>query len=171
MTVGDSFVFSAMQTGIPFKSYRKTILGKVYVTVLNPFSNQPEGLLLEGDAADQKSVIDVWTEKDDIFFRRMNKVHFDEGAIIEFKKDTNAVPERTIEAFTDEELKGVINQKYLALLATLNKTDKEAVLYRMLTIAQSMEKSEKIIKIIESRLAEVQEMNLPQPNNEVILEK
>jgi hypothetical protein len=34
-----------------------------------------------------------------------------------------------------------------------------------------MEKSEKIIKVIESRLAEVQETGLPQPNNEVLLEK
>jgi len=171
MDVENSVIFSAKQTGTPYRSYRKTILGKVYVTVLNPFSNQPEGLLLEGDAADQKSEIDMWSERDDVFFRRMNKVHFDEGAIIEFKRDTSVVPERTIEAFSDEELKAVINQKYLALLATLNKTDKEAVLYRMLKVAQELDKSEKIIKIIESRLAEVQEMNLPQLTNEVVIEK
>ena len=42
-------VFSAMQTDKPHAVYKKTILGKVFVTVLNPFDESPEGILLQGN--------------------------------------------------------------------------------------------------------------------------
>jgi hypothetical protein len=46
--MSDDFdLFSAMQEGAePLARYRKTIVGKVHVVALNPFSEQPEGVYL-----------------------------------------------------------------------------------------------------------------------------
>lgn len=152
----DARTISAMQGGSPFASYRKTIVGKVYVTVLNPFTGVPEGLVLFGDSNNVDAVVDVWTEKEDLFFKRMNRRHFEVGNIIPFTKPVDKPAEKTIEQFSDDELRTVVNQRFYSLQKTLQEVKTEAVLLRMLDIARQEEKSEKIITIITSRLSDVQ---------------
>ncbi len=150
-------VFSAMQTGKPYKSYRKTILGKVYVTILNPFNNEPEGVILEGEPTrSPTAIIDMWSEVDDLFFRRMNKNHFETGVIIPFERPDVVEDTHIIEQAGDSELRTIINSKFLSLQSSLNQIKTEAVLYRMIMLATEMEKSEKIITAIKARLAEIQ---------------
>jgi hypothetical protein len=152
----DPRVFASMQSASPYASYRKTILGKVYVMVLNPFTNKPEGILLEGEPKeDDKAVIDVWSEMEDLYFKRQNRKHFQEGTIIKVQREEK--PEvHTIEQYSDEELKEVINYRYITLNKTLNEITTAPVLMRMLDLAREMEKSERIVKAIEARLSAVQ---------------
>src|SRR6185369_15230663 len=102
-------VFSAMVGGKPFRTYKKTILGRVYVTVLNMMTGTPipEGVILDGDPNKNEvgAFFDVFSEQEDYFFRKMNKKHFDAGELIEFKRTDEAPRQRTIEEFSDEELK------------------------------------------------------------------
>jgi len=57
MTEGMS-VYSLMQTGKPYKSYIKTVLGKVYVNVWDSFENKKVGLIIEGiPIPNQKNVL------------------------------------------------------------------------------------------------------------------
>lgn len=160
---GRNELFSAMSGGEPFRTYKKQILGKVYVTVWDVFTNAPVGMILEGDPRknDQTTLIDVWSEKEDVFFRRMNKRSFDLGVLREHSRPKDEVRERTIEEFSDEELTAIINKPFLALQNALNKTESVAVLYRISTLASELEKSEKVIRAIESRLSEVQDMHNP----------
>jgi cell fate (sporulation/competence/biofilm development) regulator YmcA (YheA/YmcA/DUF963 family) len=146
-----------MQSGKPYKTYKKVVLGRVYVSAIDPFTEQPTGILLYGDPrrGDESCFIDMWSERDDLFFRKQNKVHFDSGFIVEVIREVKEVVELPFEQFSDGQLKEVINMKYLALQAKLNKTSSEAVLYRMIDLAQEMEKSTKIIGAIEARLSEV----------------
>lgn len=152
-------LYSAMVGGNPYKTYIKTILSRVYVTALNMLTGTPtpEGIILEGDPRkrEEGAMIDVWSEQEDYFFRKMNKKHFDQGVLIEFKR-TETKRERTIEEFTDEELKALINKPFLALKNTLNQTNSIATLFRIQALASELEKSEKVMKAIESRLSEVQ---------------
>jgi hypothetical protein len=151
--------FSAMQTGKPFKTYVKTVLGKVYITILEPFSGQPMGYLLEGNPRknDEHSMIDVWSANEDVYFRRTNKGFFDNGTIIEYTRpQEEKVKEQTIESYSDEQLKELISQKWYAFQATLNKINTEAVLFRMINLTKEMEKSEKYINQVKARLSEVQ---------------
>jgi hypothetical protein len=151
--------FSAMQVGKPFKSYRKTILAKVFVQVLDPFSEQPVGLILETNPKfPEKDIVDVWSEKEDVFFKRANKKQVEEGYVIEYTRPENEVVEPKIESFSDEKLTEVVNSKFMALQSVLNKIETEAVLLRMVAIARKEEKSEKIIGAIQARLSEINKL-------------
>lgn len=155
-------LFSAMNTGTPYKSYIKTILGKAFVHGWDVFTNTPTGFILEGDPRkhDEGSIYHVYSEMEDVFFRKMNKKHFSNGVLIEYVAPQDEKRERTIEEFTDEELKNLINQPFFTLRSALNKTQSEAVLFRFLSLAQELEKSTKVIGEIESRISEVQERSM-----------
>ncbi len=157
MTQINTELITAMNSGKPVRSYIKTILGKVFVTVWDPFTNTPTGLILSGDPKkrEESSIIDMFTELQDSFFRRMNRRQLETGVVIPYTRVEEA-KERTIEESTDEELETLVNQKFLALQSTLNKVNSEPVLFRMLQIARDLEKSEKIIRAIEARLSEIQ---------------
>jgi len=151
-------MFAAMQLEKPFKTYRKTILGRVSVNYIEPFSGKPAGIILTGNPkTDESARIDTWTEVDDGFFRKMNKRQFEVGNLLEIVREEE-VKERTIESFTDEELIKIINSKFFTLESTLNKTESLAVLFRMVELAKELEKSEKIMKAFESRISELQAM-------------
>jgi hypothetical protein len=158
-------IYSAMVGGKAYKTYKKTILGRLYVTALNMLTGTPtpEGVILEGDPRknEPKSLFDVFSEQEDYFFKKMNKHHFDEGRLIEYSRGQEKPRERTIEEFSDEELRTLINKPFLALQNTLNKTTSVATLFRIESIARDLEKSEKVMKAIQSRLAEVQEGLVP----------
>jgi hypothetical protein len=147
----------ALHGGLPLKSYIKTILGKVYITVWDSFENVPVGMLLEGDPrrGDETSIIDIWSEEEDFFFKNKNKVHLTQGNVIVYQRK-NEVKERTVEEYSDEELKTIINSKFFTLQNVLNNTESVAVLFRIKNLAQEMEKSDKLVKAIEARISEVQ---------------
>ena len=159
----DPTVFAAMQEGKPFATYKKTVISKVAVTVLDPFSGAPTAIILEGRPGDDKAIISVWSSVEDLFFKRQNRRHFDSGLLIkhEVKEEEKvAVP---LEQASDEDLRFIVNQKFLALQNALNKTQSEALVSRFLTIAREEEKSEKIIRVIETRLAELQSLAIQEP--------
>lgn len=152
----DTRVWSAMQTGTPFASYRKVILGKVYITILSPFTLKPEGILLEGEPkTDERATIDVWSEMENLYLRRQNKKHFLEGTIIRVTRE-EVVEKHNIEQYSDAELSEVLSYKFITLTRLLGEITTAPVLMRMVELAKEMEKSEKIIKAIETRLSEVQ---------------
>jgi hypothetical protein len=150
-------IFSAMQEGSPVRSFIKTILGKVCIEVLDPFSDQASELLLEGDPKkeDSRCIYDVWTTKQEVFFRNRNKSLISLGVLKEYVR-SNAPKPRTLEDSTNDELSEIINSKFFTLEAKLNKINSVAVLFRMISLAHELEKSDKIVKAIEARLAEVQ---------------
>jgi hypothetical protein len=151
--------FANMQLGKPYKSYKKTILAKIYVQTLDPFTQLPVGQILETDVKNpEKAIVDIWSEQEDVFFHRANKRQFDVGNLIEYTHPAVENEEPKIESYSDEKLTEIVNSKYLTLQSVLNKTETEAVLLRMLTIAKTEEKSEKIIGAIEARLSEVNKL-------------
>ena len=150
----------AMQSGVPYKTYKKTILGKVFVEIWDNFLNSPVGILLTGDPKkdDPDCFYHAWTEQNDVYFRRVghNRRHLEQGTVIPVKFEEKEV-EKTLETSSDDELTKLVNSPFLALQNALNKTKSVALLFRILTVAQELEKSEKITRAIEARLSEVQE--------------
>jgi hypothetical protein len=148
-----------MQTGKPYKSYKKTILAKIYVQLLDPFSETPVGLILETNPKfPGRDIVDVWSEKEDVFFKRANKRQFDQGNIIPHTRPEIVNEEPKIESYSDEKLTEIVNSKFLTLQSILNKVETEAVLFRMITIAKEQEKSVKIVGAIEARLSEINKL-------------
>lgn len=151
-------LFSAMHGGKPIRSYIKTILGKVFVQIWDTFTNQPSGLLLHGDPRkrDETSIIDIWSEQEDVFFRRMNRTDLETGIVIEFKRDDAVEPVNKLETSSDDELKSLINSPFLKLQHALNATSSVALLFRLRSLSEEMDKSEKIIRAIDARISEIQ---------------
>lgn len=163
--------FEAMTAGKPYKTYKKTILGKVYVHVLSMLTGTPtpEGIILEGDPRknDPNSMIDIWSKMEDYFFRKMNKRHLADRVIVEFSKKDEVKKEKTVDDMTDEELKAVIVKPFYSIKAILDKTNSIATLFTIRNLAEELEKSEKVMKAIDSRISEVQEAKTPQMPSEI----
>jgi hypothetical protein len=168
-TKSESAIFSAMQTEKPYKSYRKTILGQVYVKILNPFNDiDPMGVILVGtDNTEDTAIVHVWSAKENQFILYMNKDHFEKGNLIEYNAPEKRVisEDEKYNTLNDEEILKYLSSKYFSLQAAVNKMTSEAPLYRLLTFAEEQEKSEKIINLIKGRLSEVQA--LPEPAQQV----
>lgn len=155
----DSSVFASMQEGPPYKSYIKTVTAKVYVTVLNPFNHEPEGRVLVGrpNKKEEGCIVDVWSDKEDMFFKRMNKKHFDDGNLVTYQRD-NPTTELATKEITDEFLLSLLDakkHKFISFQHELNKFTTLAPLFRLKDLAVETEKSEKIIKSIEAKISEL----------------
>jgi hypothetical protein len=157
--------FSALQLEKPYKSYRKTILGQVYVKILNPFNNlESQGLILSGeDNFSDNATVDTWNPKEDKFLHAANKAHFEQGYLIEFERpETREVSEEErLSNLPDDEMRKLVKAKYFTLEASVNKMNSEAPLYRLLKVAEEEERSDKIVNLIKGRLSEVQGLSQP----------
>lgn len=164
----DEDIIAAMNGNKPFSQYIKTILGKVGLSILDPFSAEPKGILLSGDpvATNPEAIVSLWSLTEDIYFKRHNKMHFDTGTIVPYKADAVKLEETRLEQSTDEEIAELVHKPFLAIINALNKTNSEAFVYRVLRIAQDEERSEKIISAINKRLAEIQNVYVSEPTEE-----
>lgn len=162
----DLAVYDAMQDGKPFKRYEKTILGRVHLTIISPFSGEVENVILSGnpDNASQReaSILNIWTQKEDQFLHRMNRVHFNKGNLVELKEED--VPQVYVSEnqVSEEEIEEVLNKPFLALKNKLNSFTSVAPCYRFLRAAEEMEKSEKILEAIRARISEIELGDLSQ---------
>ena len=151
-------LFEAMQEGKPIARFRKTILGKVHVVVLNPFTKEPEGIILRGNPQRVEEwpdmVVELWDSQQRVFFERMNKKHLDAGRLVEIKEVPKAPPSPN--KISDEQIDILLNSKFLALKNRLDKFTDEAPIFRILNRARELDKSEKIIKHIQEKLTELQ---------------
>lgn len=151
-------IYAAMQDGQPIRRYKKTILGKVHVTILNPFNDEPQEVILTGNP-DKKSdlpdmLVEIWSNKADIFFRRVNRSHFQAGRLVEIKEVPT--PPKSPNDVSDKELEEILGMRFLAFKAKLDAFTDEAPVFRLLNKARELEKSEKLIKHIEEKLSSLQ---------------
>lgn len=165
---------ATLRGGTPYKSYKKTSLGKVYITIWNSFEKRPEGILLQGDpkAGDESTIIDMWSVDEDYFFRNKNKMHLDTGEVVEYARKSVQV-EKTVEQFTDEELETLLDEKFKKFFSftnMLNNTKSLALLFRIRGFAEDKEKSEKVMNAIDARISELQLEELGPAPSSVITE-
>lgn len=158
-------LISAINEGKPLKSYRKTILGKVYVTMIDPISESSDpvvGHLMEGNPdSDPRAIIDVYSEREDLFFRRQNKRHFDTGVIVPYTRPKEGPKVELIAQAGDDELLDILNMKWFSFIKKINEIEEEAVIYRLLVLAESEDKSHSFVTALQSRLVQIQTGNLP----------
>lgn len=147
----DYSVYAAMQTGEPIARFKKTIVGKVHVVALNPFSGMPEGILLEGN--DDKSYIEIYDTKALAFFKKLNKPHFDAGRLQEMK----SVPTLQVSpnVISDEEIDTLLTGQFMTLKHRVDKFTSTAPLLRILNRARELDKSERLINFLEKRMADL----------------
>jgi len=154
-------IVERMVKGLPYKSYKKVIVGKLYINRIDPISQAKEGAIISGlPDKDESCIIDVWSELEDLYFRKANKFHFNNGYLIEYKRESFEEQKSPNEK-TEEEIEELLNSKFFVIQNEINKITSEATLLRIIAMGKKLEKSEKIISAIELRLAEVQKEAFP----------
>lgn len=156
-------VYSKMQTESPDAVYKKAILGGVWVKVINPFSGEPEDVLLKGKPKknEEDCFVQLWSDKEVVFFERANKELIEKGYIIEWDKPVEPEEkEKDYSEYTEERLVELVNAPFLKFKHELNEIDSEAVMYRLLETAQEEERPVKTIEHIEQRITELQQEEL-----------
>lgn len=152
--MSDLDIYAAMQEGKePIARYKKTIVGKVHIVALNPFSENPEGVLLEGDG--ENSFVEFWNSKQLVFFERMNRSHIEAGRLVKMDKAPEPF-EVTPNQLSDEEIDKLLNEKFMSLKSRVSKFTDTAPLLRLINRARELEKSEKIIKYLEESMAKLE---------------
>ena len=140
-------IYSAMQTEKPYKTYKKTILGQVAIRVLDPFTDKAIIQIMKGDPSknDEGCLIDVWSTKEDVFMKRQNPNHFSRGTLIPFKRKEVYAPteEEVMNSLSDDELVELLKSQWFKLQASISKMTSPAPLYRLLALAEEMERPEK----------------------------
>jgi hypothetical protein len=158
----------------PFATYTKTILGQVGVHVWDRFTNTPAYVILKGDprkAGDEGCLVDVWNSRENAYFLRSNARHFAKGTMRPYQRPENVAVETPIEQYSDEQLRELINMKFAAMNRQLTEIKSVPVIFRMLSLATEMEKSDKIIKALEARIAEIQSAEYRRPEPEATQEE
>lgn len=155
-------IFEAMQEEEPIAIFRKTVLSKVVVTVLDPFSDQPVAIILSGkpnDPQNENCFVKVYNTKQLVFFTNMNKRLIETGLIIRddsFLKKAQDLSSKSYEQYTDDELYDeILSKPYGAFAKIVAKIDNPIVISRLLSIAQDTNKSHKIVELLQNKLAEL----------------
>lgn len=154
-------VYSAMAEDKPLVTYVKTIVGKVHLTVLDPFSGKPKPVTLAGSPAanNPKAIVQIWSTKDDLFFRQMNREHLDAGNLKSLSAKEEVARKEEVPSpntISDDEITDILNKPFLALKNKLNSFTSPAPVYRFERLAEELEKSEKILEAIRARASELE---------------
>ena len=157
-------MYSAMQTGDPVASYIKKCIGKIQISVIDPFTSQVVYKLLFGDPYNSETdrenmIVDVWTEKENAFFKKAYGPELKKGNLMPYDRSQDKKAElaqKNWNVASDVELEKVLGEKYFTMKSILEKMSTVTVLNRLLNLARDLEKSEKLISAIQQRLSEIQ---------------
>ncbi|MGQ9844333.1 MAG: hypothetical protein ACUVRK_12345 [Spirochaetota bacterium] len=148
-------ILERMANSNPYKSYKKTIAGKVYVQYLDPFSHEQLGTLLSGDPTKEEGIFNVWSNLENTYFKQMNKRLFEMGYLVEYTKPV--VFEKSPNEKTDDEIEALFDEKFLTFQSEVKKVTSEVTLQRMLVIGENKNKSPKYLEFIRNRLVDIQQ--------------
>jgi hypothetical protein len=152
-------IYSMMATGEPIKVYRKTILGKVNVKTINPVEDKAEDIILHGNP-DNRSCetcfIEIWSDKELVYFLRANRKHLQEGVLVEDTKPRDTKIKKTVNNLPDEEIEKLVKAPFLKLKKLVEEMTTEAAVARVLREAEKQERPEKTVTFIRERLSEIQ---------------
>lgn len=163
----DTRVFSQMQKGKPLRTYKKEIMGKLHIVILNPFDLQSiEEVLLEGNPSntnDKRQFIDLWTEEEIAFFEVKNETALTKGRLVIYNKEIPRTIEKTMDNLPEEELVELVNSPFIKLKNAVEQMTSEAALQRVLRVADQEDRPEKTMTFLRETLSKLQFGDLEEP--------
>lgn len=152
-------IMKAQEMGTPLAVYRKTILGKVVVRILDPFSGKPNDVLIHGEpgkTANDDLEVCLWTPVEIKFFEKYNKSLIEKGSVVLVGQKSENTIDRT-NSLNDQEITDLLSGNYAQLKSTVNQLTSETTLQRVLRIATEMNRPAKTIQMLQERIEEVQQ--------------
>ena len=165
--------FAKMQIGKPIAVFKKAILGKVEVSVVNPFNGIPEPVILYGNPSKNSEgcFVEVWSQMEEAYFERQNKSLFKQGYLVKLEEKEKPLEKggvkKSYEGFTKEIIEKLVTAPYMKFKKDLNEIDSVPILYRVLEVAEELERPEKTMNNIRQRLTEVQQKDIKPETKEL----
>ena len=140
--------------------YIKTCRGKLAVSVIDPFTGEENTVILKGDVTDptedrSEYRVSLYTDVDLAWFKQQNHKLIARGLLV---PDTPEVrEEQLVNVITDDQIEDILSQPFFSLKNKIDKFTSPVPVERFLRAANQMNKAVGTIKVIEERLAELQE--------------
>lgn len=152
--------YARMQTGEPLAIFKKTHKGKAVVRLIDPFTEQPTETILKGMSGERSTFVEVWTEREYMYFLRANKVHLDSGAVVEHKGEIDNQIVMSFNNLPDDEMETLIGSKFFTLKSAVEQMTTEAPLLRLIALGEGANKPEKTMQFLRERLSLIQSGDL-----------
>jgi hypothetical protein len=108
---------------------------------------------------------------EEAYFERQNKSLFKQGYIVKLEEKEKPLEkggvEKSYEGITREKIEELVTSPYMKFKKDLNEIDSVPVLYRILEVAEELERPEKTMTNIRQRLTEVQQKDIQPPVKEL----
>lgn len=152
-------IMLAQDLGIPAKVYRKVIVGKVCVKMLDPFSGQSTEVLIEGDPKTTSPAdleISLWTSPEVRFFEKLNRGLIENGSLVVAEGKTEDPVDFT-NALSDEELEALVTDRFFTFKKALLEITSETTAQRILKAAERMNRPVATMNLIRDHIESLQQ--------------
>lgn len=152
-------IYGMMQSGEPYKTYKKTILGKATVRIIDPFQDKPTSVILEGrpnDPSAEKNFIELWSEKELVYFVRANRKHLDNGVLVEHTKPRETEVKKTVNNMSEDEVNELVVAPFPKLKSVVGQITSETALQRILLAAEVADRPVKTMEFLQESLSLLQ---------------
>jgi len=149
-------VQEALQEGKPYATYKKTVLGRIVVRLLDPIRLIAIEEVLSGDPEDNPdtAIVSVWSPSEDKYLKRNNKLHLESGMLIPCESSELEIA--TLNQVSDEEIEEILSKPFLALKNKLETFTSTVPVRRFLLMAEKMNRPIKTVDHIKQVLSEME---------------
>ena len=149
-------VHTALQEGKPHATYKKTVLGRVVIRLLEPIRLIPIEEVLSGDPEDNpdSGMVSVWSPSEDKYLQRNNKLHLEAGILIPCEPGELEID--TLNQVTDKDIEEILLKPFLALKNKLETFTSTVPVRRFLIMAEKMNRPIKTLDHIKQVLSEME---------------
>jgi len=146
-------VQEVMQEGKPYATYKKTVLGRVLVRLLDPIRLIETEVVLSGDPNDnpESAIVSVWSSSEDKYLQRNNKPHLESGMLIPCEPAEMEIS--NLNQISDEDVEEILSQPYFTLKNRLSTFTSTVPVRRFLIMAEKMNRPIKTIDYIKEVLS------------------
>ena len=148
----------AREGGVAMRVYRKAIVGKVCVKLLDQYTGKQVEVLLTGEpgkALMEDIEVSLYTKMEVNYFERQNRGLIERGSLILVSEEGNT-PVRMENAISDEQITELLTGTYTVLAAAIKKISSVTTLNRILKVAEDLNRLIKTINLIKSQIEKVQ---------------
>lgn len=163
-------VQESMHEGKPYATYKKTVLGRVVVRLLDPIRLIEIEEVLSGDPNDnpESAVVNVWSSSEDKYLKRNNKPHLEDGTLIPCEPSDMEIDD--LNQISDEDVEELLSQPFFSMKNRLDTFTSTVPVRRFLHMAEKMNRPVKTLDYIKQVLSGMEIEPEPEKIHKIELE-
>lgn len=148
----------AREGGVALRVYRKAIMGKVCVKLLDQYTGKQVEVLLVGEpgkALVEDLEVSLYTPMEVSYFERQNRSLIERGTLI-LVSEKGVTPLSLENAISDERITELLTGTFAALASEVKKISSVTTLNRMLKAAEELNRPVKTVNLIKAQIEKIQ---------------